>query len=127
MVTRVTWLLCGILLPGENMGRAIQGGTVSTDATAGVNPGARDEENRRGEREAETYVCDALVGERQHEHCLLNDRVRPQKPRTVLTRAHIDENFADTANWIYQIEEVRHRLGPSVQLQDADQTRGGNS
>ena len=33
---------------------------------------------------------------------------------TVLTRAHIDENFADKANWIHQIEEVRHRLGPSV-------------
>ena len=30
---------------------------------------------------------------------------------TVLTRADIDENFANKADWIHQIEEVRHKNG----------------
>ena len=91
MVARVTWLLSGNSLWSD----------LRSKFSTGVNPGARDEKTRRGEQEAEKNVCDT--------HFL-------RETETMLTRADIDENFANKADWIHQIEESVTRTDKALSV-----------
>ena len=51
-----------------------------------------------------------LFWESEHEHCCQMIGYAAET-ETVLTKADIDENFANKADWIHQIEEVRHKNG----------------